>query len=470
MQKAEIPNQIQELARLFQGRGKRLLLVGGSVRDPLLGYPISDFDLATDALPEEVRELGAQAGPDALYLVGEKFGTVGLVFGSTRVEITTFRSERYRPGSRQPEVSFIASLEGDLWRRDFTINAMAQDPLTGQILDPTGGRTDLGLRLVRAVGDPADRFAEDPLRLMRAVRFAAQLGFTIEVGTARAIREQRERLASVSAERIGEETNRLLLCPHPSHGLRLAKELGLLEMVLPELLPMEEVPQGPRGPQDALAHSLATLEGVSSDLPLRWAALLHDIGKPQTMFREESGTLHFYNHQLVGAEMVSQILARLRLDRRTTAVVAKLVRMHMRPLQYDGTWSDGAVRRLLADAGPDLARLEQLARADLQAHDGEDQEGKLAVLEELRERCAALRERHDLPQLQSPLNGRELMSLFGRGPGPWIREVKEYLREQVLDGCLSPGDKETAARLARGFVEGESHHGPETSREGASPS
>jgi len=455
-----VDDRIRDLARIFAGRGNRLYLVGGSVRDRLLGREVTDLDLATDAHPKEVKEMASHVSPDALYLVGQKFGTVGLIFGDTKVEITTFRAETYRPLSRWPEVAFTRTLEDDLWRRDFTVNAMAQDPLAGEIIDPTGGQEDLGRRLLRAVGEPAERFTEDPLRLLRAVRFASQLGFAIEERTAGAIKQQAGMIKTVSAERIGEEMNRILVSPHPAHGFRQAKDLGLLELIIPELLPMEAVPQGPQGPRDALAHSLAALEEVSRrssearpHLGLRWAALLHDIGKPATFFRDQAG-IHFYNHQMVGAEMASAILSRLRLERRTGHTVAKLVRMHMRPLQYDGAWSDGAVRRLMVDAGPDLHKLMEIARADLLAHDGEGQDTTLAELAMLQARCTSLAEAHDVPGMKSPLDGQELMALFDRGPGPWLREIKEYLLSHVLDGTLRPDDKPEAERLAREYVEG----------------
>ncbi len=451
MTHAKLEERIRELARIFQSNGRQLFLVGGSVRDRLLGRGISDVDLTTDAVPEEVKALVSRVSPEALYLVGEKFGTVGLIFGKTKVEITTFRTESYLPLSRWPEVAFTGTLEEDLWRRDFTINAMAQDPLTDEIIDPTGGRQDLDRKVIKAVGEPGERFTEDPLRLLRAVRFAAQLGFTIEENTARAICEQARMLSTVSAERIGEETNRILISPHPGHGLRLTRELGLLDTVLPELLPMEDVPQGPHGPKDALGHVLTAVDKVRPLLDLRWAALLHDIGKPATFSRDEAG-IHFYNHQLVSAEMASGILSRLRLDRRTVGTVTRLARMHMRPVQYDGTWTDGAVRRLMMDAGADLGKLMELARADLLGHDGEDEETALAALAELEARCLELSEQHDVPNLKSPLDGRELIHILHRAPGPWVRQVKAYLLEQVLEGNLAQDDKAGAERLAREYA------------------
>lgn len=439
------------LARIFQERGKRLFMVGGCVRDQLLGREISDLDLATDATPEEVKAFASFANPDSLYLVGQKFGTVGLVFGKIKVEITTFRTERYQPLSRWPDVTFSGTLEGDLKRRDFTVNAMAQDPLTGEIVDPNGGREDLEHHVIRAVGKPAERFTEDPLRLLRAVRFASQLGFTLEERTSEAIREKAAMISNVSAERIGEEMGRILLAPHPAHGLQQARDLGLLAQILPELLAMESVPQGPYGPRDALAHSLAALEGVRPLFDLRWAALLHDIGKPATYFGDQTG-IHFYNHQVVGAELASTILSRLRLDRRTTSTVVKLVHMHMRPLQYEGSWSDGAVRRLMVDAGPHLDKLLELARADLLAHDGQDKDCTLAHLAELKARCVSLAESHNVPGMRSPLDGNELMAIFKRERGPWLRQVKEHLLSHVLDGALRQDNKAEAERLAREYM------------------
>src|SRR5262249_26683287 len=249
----------QRLGRIFRERGHRLYLVGGPVRDQLHGRPTHDLDFATDAVPEETRRAPQAAGPDAIYAVGEKFGTIGANFGDTNVEITTFRGETYQPGSRKLEVRYGLTLEDDLARRDFTINAMARDLDTGAVIDPFGGRRDLEARLIRAEGDPAERFAEDPLRLLRAIRFAAQLGFSIEGGTRDAIARCAPLLRQVSRGRILDEMNKLLLAPHAALGVRLLADLGLLDVFLPEAVDLRRTTQGKRS-KDVFEHTLRVIE------------------------------------------------------------------------------------------------------------------------------------------------------------------------------------------------------------------
>lgn len=444
--------EIVALGELFARHGKQLYLVGGSVRDLLLGRESNDLDFTTDALPEEVKRIAAVLQPDAIYTVGERFGTIGLIFAGVKVEITTFRAEQYAPASRKPAVTFGISLEEDLSRRDFTINAMAQDARSGALVDPFGGAADLQRRLVRAVGNPGERFAEDPLRLLRAVRFAVQLGFDIDPDTALAIARTASSLAHISRERIAEEMNRILLSPEPARGIRLMTDLGLMAVVIPEVLEMRDMDQGHYHHKDVFEHTLLVLDRVPADLPLRWAALLHDIAKPRTVSVED-GDVHFWGHEHLGEHMARGILGALRLDGRTVEVVAKLVRMHLRANQYDGDWSDGAVRRLMREAGEDLWRLFELSRADVTSHRPVRVEAALARVAALEERCRELTEREAVQALHSPLNGDELMALFGRPPGPWIRPVKDYLLGLVLEGELGQDDKERAAELARAFLE-----------------
>jgi len=440
------------LHRAFDQAGKQLYLVGGSVRDLLLGRPRQDLDLATDARPEETKAILRQLRPDALYTVGEKFGTIGAVFNGHRVEITTFRSEQYTPGSRKPEVDFGTSLEGDLSRRDFTINAMARNLTTGEIIDPFGGLKDLEAGLIRAVGDPDTRFAEDPLRLLRAVRFAAELGFTIDPATAAAIRRQAHRLQEVSRERIAEELNRILLSPRPGLGIRLLVELGLLAHIVPEVLEMLGMPQDRGRYKDVFTHTLAVVENVPPNLVLRWAALLHDIAKPRTISFDEKGEVSFIGHELVGEQMTREILRRLRFDNRTIKKVAKLVRMHLRPNQYGPDWTDSAVRRLVREAGDDLEELLILSRADVTSARPARRRAARTRVDELERRIRELAERERIEALKSPLDGHELMAMFGLGPGPWIRPIKDYLQELVIEGQLAPDDKETARELALKFA------------------
>ncbi len=289
------------------------------------------------------------------------------------VEITTYRSDIYRPDSRKPEVSFGDTLEGDLLRRDFTINAMARDPLTGEIFDPWGGRADLERKLIRAVGDdPHQRFEDDPLRMLRAIRFAAQLGFDIEQKTAEAIQRQAATLTKISNERIRDELNKALTSPRPDMALRLLVSLGLAPYTLPEVLDLRGVSQAPAHSKDVFEHVLRVVAGTAPRPGLRWAALLHDIAKPRT-YSVENGKVHFYGHEDVGAVMARDILRRLRFDRPFIEFVSRIVKMHMRANAYLPDWTDGAVRRLMFEAGealPELARPLARRHHQLSAREG----------------------------------------------------------------------------------------------------
>lgn len=447
------------LAQAFRAQQKQLYMVGGTVRDVLLHRGQSaDADLATDAHPDEIKRLVAPTRPNAVVLVGERFGTVRLHYDTNIVEITTFRSERYNPESRKPEVCFGNSLEEDLLRRDFTINAMARDPLNGHIIDPFGGRQDLEVHILRAVGDEPDkRFDEDPLRLLRAVRFAAQLNFTIESETRRSIERQAAKLQKISRERIRDEMNKLLVSQHPDKGLNLLVELGLMEYIIPEVLELRGVSQQlqpTRAPhtKDIYAHVLHVVERSSPRLKARWAALLHDIAKPRTKTVKDN-EIHFFGHEDVGAQMAKDILKRLHFDRDFLDSVSKLVRLHMRANGYTSEWSDGAVRRLMLDSGDDLRDLLDLSRADITSYRDDKVKRASARVAELAERCQRLKEEARRVPLKSPLDGNELMKMFGRGPGPWLRPIKEHLLSMVIDGQLSPDNKAEAAQIAREMMQ-----------------
>src|SRR5579884_215774 len=431
------------LAEAFNAQHKQLYMVGGTVRDVLLHRGQSnDADLATDAHPKEIQRIVAPTKPNAVVLVGERFGTVRLHYGSDIIEITTFRSERYNPESRKPEVCFGTSLEDDLRRRDFTINAMARHPLTGQIFDPFGGRQDLDAHILRAVGgEPDKRFDEDPLRLLRAVRFASQLDFQIEPETRRSIVRQSAKLQKISRERIRDEMNKLLLSSHPSKGLNLLVELGLMEWIVPEVLELRGVSQQqtPRAPasKDVYAHVLRVVERSSPRLHTRWGALLHDIAKPRTKTVED-GKVHFIGHEDVGAYMARDILKRLHFDREFIENVSRLVRLHMRANAYEATWTDGAVRRLMLDSNETLPDLLDLSQADITSYRADKVARAAARVQELAARCQHLKEEAERVPLKSPLDGNELMEMFERGPGPWLRPIKDYLLGLVIDGALAP--------------------------------
>jgi poly(A) polymerase len=450
---------ITTLAEAFHAQHKQLYMVGGTVRDVLLHREQSnDADLATDAHPDEIKRLVAPTQPSAVILVGERFGTVRLHYGSVIVEITTFRTERYNPESRKPEVCFGTSLADDLLRRDFTINALARDPLNGDIIDLFGGRQDLENHILRAVGnEPDKRFDEDPLRLLRAVRFAAQLDFTIEAQSRRSIIRQAAKLQKISRERIRDEMNKLLVSPHPAKGLDLLMELGLMAWIIPEVLELRGVSQQQQrttASKDVYAHVLRVVERSSPRLATRWSALLHDIAKPRTRTVEEN-KVHFIGHEDIGAYMARDILKRLHFDRDFIESVSRIVRLHMRANAYMTEWTDGAVRRLMLDSGDVLPDLLDLSRADITSYRADKVSRAAARVSELEERCQRLKEEAERVPIKSPLDGKELMALFDRQPGPWLRPIKDHLLSLVIDGVLSPDDKEEAARIARAYLESE---------------
>jgi poly(A) polymerase len=472
---------ILALARVFRAQRHELYMVGGCVRDLLMRRESPpDIDLTTDARPDEIKRLVAQTRPLNITTVGEAFGTVAVYYpreeeaapqedaiaqpalepyfsslagnhppGVDVIEITTYRSDIYRPESRKPEVTFGDTLEGDLLRRDFTINAMARDPLTGEVFDPWGGRADLERQIIRAVGDdPLRRFDEDPLRMLRAVRFAAQLGFQIESATADAIREQAATLGKISHERIRDELVKALVSPRPDLALRLLVDLGLAPWVMPEILDLRGVSQQPAHSKDVYDHVLRVIAGTPPRPALRFSALLHDIAKPRTRTVED-GKVHFFGHEDVGAVMARDILRRLRFDRPFIEFVSKLVRMHMRVNAYLPDWTDGAVRRLMLDAGDALPDLLDLSRADITSYRPEKVARAVARVNELEARCAWLREEAERIPIKSPLDGNDLMAIFKREPGPWLRVVKDRLLGMVIDGALEPDDRERAAEIAR---------------------
>jgi len=442
-----LPPQMRAItARLgdaFAQRGAELYLVGGSVRDLLLGQPVTDLDFATSAEPELTKAAGVAAGADSVYTVGEQFGTVGFVFDDVSVEITTYREEHYPTPDRRPTVRLGTDLIGDLSRRDFTINAIAVDARDGTVHDPFGGLDDLERRIIRAVGDPKARFAEDPLRILRAARFAAQLDFRVDRRTLAAMRAMGPELERISRERIAAELNRLLIAPAAARGLALLHETDLLRWVLPEVVPMAE-DTGAGRHKDIWLHTLRVVEQSPPRLAVRWAALLHDAAKPMTRSVDARGEVHFFGHERVGADLARKALRRLKQERALIDRVSGLVDMHLRPASYDSTWTDSAVRRLMLEAGDLWDDLLDLAAADVTSARAHRQREAARRIAALREHARRLEEEHALAQLQSPLDGHELMAMFGRPPGRWIGEVKDHLRELVIDGVLAPDDKEGA--------------------------
>lgn len=458
------PEQRQVTTRLhavFDAAGEAIYLVGGLVRDALLGQPLpADLDFATSALPERTQQLGDAAGAASAYLIGERFGTVGLVFpapeGPIVVEITTYRQEVYPDQTRFPEVSLGGRLEDDLARRDFTMNAIAAAIDADLLIDPFYGQADIAQGVIRAVGDAGTRFDEDPLRLLRAARFVSQLGFGIEAETEAAMWRNAPQLARISQERIFAELTKLLVGEFVEPALDVLLRTGLLTVAMPALAPLAaeaEAAAGRRHREKELWNHTLRVTGQSAPIPaVRWAALLHDAAKPLTRRVDATGEVSFIGHERAGADLAGQILNRLRADRATVASVQRLVELHGRPSTYEPGWSDSAVRRLALDAGDDWENLLLLATADVTS--GRDDRRRLAAdrITRLRAHFDRLQAQAALDQLKSPLDGTDLMAIFDRGPGIWIKRVKDELRELVIDGQLAPGDTETAEQIARDIV------------------
>lgn len=450
------------LANTWRDAGEELYLVGGIVRDALLGRPApTDLDFTTSALPGATQGLAAAAGASSIFTVGEAFGTVGAVFGDgpeqVVVEITTYRAEHYPDETRFPTVRFGVGLADDLGRRDFTANAIAADPLTGDLIDPFGGEADIALGVLRAVGDPDERFAEDPLRLLRAARFVAQLGFRIDPVTEAAMVRNAGSLERISRERVYAELNRLLAGDWADYGLDAIRRTGLLPAVMPELAPMAaEADIDPRSranrEKDLWAHTLRVVVQAPARPLVRWAALLHDAAKPLVRGIDETGEIHFFGHERAGADLAARLLRRLKADKATIAGVTTLVELHGRPAAYEPDWTDSAVRRLALEAGDRWDDLLDLAAADVTSGREHKQKQAAKRVAALRAHDQRLRAEADLARLQSPLDGNALMAMFGRGPGIWIKHLKDHLRELVIDGALAPGDVETAEQIARRWM------------------
>lgn len=432
-----VPQVVKRFARPFAARGLQCWLVGGAVRDLFLRRAGGDYDVATDAHPEQVRALYRQAIPTGL-----RHGTVTVPFAGHRIEVTTFRSESdYRDGRRPAQVSFGAAIEDDLTRRDFTINGIAMEVPGGRIVDPFDGRGDLQRKLIRAIGDAAARFAEDGLRPLRACRFAAQLQFRVDGPTLAAIRPSLGTVRRVAAERIRAEIEAILLAPRPSAGLRLMLETGLLELLLPELqrcvgVEQRQPPGRPPGaPQfDVFIHSLAACDASDPELELRWAGLLHDVGKATTLERGAGGTLSFHHHDRESARMAREILDRLRSPHALRDGVAHLVAHHM--FNYDEDWSDAAVRRFVARVGRDrIDRLLALRRADQLGRYGEQHRARPSRrLTALAQRISTVMERRDAVTVRDlAVDGNDLMAHLKLAPGPVIGILLRQLLEAALE-------------------------------------
>lgn len=450
------------LAEAFAASNEELFLVGGLVRDALMGLELpADLDFATSASPPRTREILESIPASSVYDIGERFGTVGAVINDHDkrlcVEVTTYRNEVYSDQTRFPDVTFTASLKDDLARRDFTMNAIAVNVSTGEMIDPWGGEGDIALAVIRAVGDPNARFLEDPLRLLRAARFVSQLGFRLDWKTEEAMARQAANLERISRERVFAEVTRLLLGEYPDHGLDVLRRTGLLEHALPDLKPLlveaESDLTGRFGREkDLWDHTVRVVRQSPSRPAVRWAALLHDAAKPLTRGFGPDAEVNFFGHERAGAELASRVLSRLNADKALRSSVCNLVALHGRPAAYDASWTDSAVRRLALDVGDDWEDLLDLAASDVTSGRERKRAEAARRVAELRAHYERLQAEATLAQLESPLDGNELMRLFQRPPGPWIKRVKEHLRELVIDGELAPGDRAAATAIAREIV------------------
>ncbi|NJC68846.1 CCA tRNA nucleotidyltransferase [Planosporangium thailandense] len=428
-----------ELGRRFADAGHELHLVGGSVRDALLGRLGEDLDFTTSALPEETQRL-LQGWAEAIWTTGIEFGTIGAARRGLRLEITTFRAEAYDRVTRNPIVQYGTNLQDDLQRRDFTVNAMAVSLPDHRFSDPYGGLADLAAKRLRTPGTPHDSFADDPLRMLRAARFAAQLRFTVAPEVVTAMTAMAKDLSRITAERIRDEFTKLMTGADPVAGLRLLVDTGLADQFLPELsglrLEIDEHAQH----KDVYEHTLTVIRNAMSleedgpDLVLRMAALMHDIGKPATKLVGPDGRVSFHHHEVVGARLTRQRMKALRYPKDVINDVTELVALHLRFYGYGrGEWTDSAVRRYVTDAGPLLARLHKLTRSDCTTRNRRKAAALAADYDALEERIARLQAEEDLAKVRPDLDGNAIMELLGIPPGPLVGQAWRHLKELRLE-------------------------------------
>lgn len=435
-----LPKYIEQVLYTLEDNEYEAYVVGGSVRDILLKKPPEDYDIATDATPAEVESIFHDLKK---INVGKEFGTIILILGEGQVEITTFRVEgAYTDGRRPSWVRFSPNIIEDLSRRDFTINAMAYNHRTG-LIDPFGGKEDLKRGILRTVGNPEDRFSEDYLRILRAVRFSTQLRFTIEESTYKAAKKYSKNISSISMERITDEFFKILLCEKPSKGIRLLKELGILEIILPEIVPAIGFDQkNPNHEMDVYEHTLCVLDNTPPIIQLRLAALFHDIGKPHTMTIDEEGIGHFYGHDRLSAEMSKEILTRFKCSNDLIQKVYILVKEHM---NHHANFSEKGLKKLIRRVGEEeIFNLIKLQKADIKCSKKDATIDHIIDREKRTMQIIENKETYDLKQLE--INGDDLISL-GFEEGKIIGEILEYLLGRVMEQP-SLNDKETLKKLA----------------------
>jgi poly(A) polymerase len=432
-----------DLAAQFKANGFRLALVGGPVRDALLNRLGNDLDFTTNAKPEETKKI-LKKWADDIWDVGIKFGTIGAKKSEITFEVTTYRADSYEADSRKPEVNFGDNIEGDLLRRDFTVNAMAIELTTEQpeFIDPHNGVTDLLRKVLRTPTKPEVSFSDDPLRMLRAARFAAQLNFAIEDDVLNAMKEMADRLSIISAERIRDEFVKTLLSDNPRIGITILVDTGLCEKFLPEIPKLRLEIDEHHHHKDVYEHSLTVLEQSialehrlgGKNLVSRLAALLHDIGKPKTRALIPGGGVSFHHHEVVGARLTKERLKKLRFDHHIVEEVSQLVFLHLRFHGYgDGAWTDSAVRRYVRDAGDLLTHLHVLTRADCTTRNVKKAERLAAHYDDLENRIQTLMEQEELLKIRPDLDGHAIMQLLGVPAGPIIGKAYEYLLELRLE-------------------------------------
>lgn len=449
---------VARLSSAFASAGKELALVGGPVRDAFLGRTVSDLDFTTNATPDEMLAIFTPIA-SVTWDVGRDFGTIGAMVDGERVEVTTYRADEYDRTTRKPIVAFGTRIEDDLLRRDFTVNSMALTLPGLQLVDPSNGFADLAAGVLRTPSAPEVSFADDPLRMMRAARFVAQLGMTLAPEVEAAMRDSAESIRMISAERVRDEIIKLVSADDPVPGIRILVSSGLCDIVLPELPALIREHDEHGRHKDVYEHSLKVLTksialekqrnpGSEPDLVGRLAALLHDIGKPATRsFDKPSKTVTFYGHDVVGARMAKKRLVELRFDNETISRTTNLIRLHLRFFGYsEGAWTDAAIRRYVRDAGEELDRLHILVRSDVTTRN----ERRLAAMgeayDDLERRIAEIREREEIDSIRPDLDGEQIMALLGIGPSRTVGEAWNYLLELRLDeGPL--GEAEAERRL-----------------------
>jgi poly(A) polymerase len=460
---------VARVAKAFDSAGLELALVGGPVRDAMLGRDVTDLDFTTNASPDQILSV-VKPISDAQWDIGREFGTIGArvtAGGLTEiVEITTYRADAYDGVTRKPVVAFGDNLEDDLRRRDFTVNAMALRVPEIVLVDPHGGVEDLLARTLRTPSTPQVSFGDDPLRMLRAARFTSQLGFVVDFVTAEAMSDMADSISIVSAERIQVELSKLLLTDAPRAGIELLVESGLAELVIPEIPALRLEIDEHHHHKDVYQHSLTVLEqaigyeksrhpGEAPDLTLRLAAILHDIGKPATRRLEPGGAVSFYHHDLVGSKLAKKRLTALRYDNDTVKDVARLIELHLRFFGYtDGAWTDSAVRRYVRDAGHLLERLHILTRADVTTRNRRKADRLGFAYDDLETRIAELREQEQLEAVRPDLDGNAIQRILGISPGRDVGVAYKWLLELRLDeGPL--GEEEAERRLRAWWAE---HH------------